>query len=278
MTESRSAAPRRKGARRISEIPRDVRRALDEGREETVTLVEWLAIDKARLIEKVLPGLGFRREQVAGLAAHARALASAGVTVQIKQVGAKLHEMLSAEPSRRREQLFEAIATHRSDMVRAFAAYSLLADGTLDLPDRLGRARRFAADRNMTVRECAWDSFRPWLAEELPRGLRILLLWARDRDPNIRRCATEATRPRGVWTQHLEALKIDPTPGLPLLEACRSDPSDYVRRSVANWLNDASKTRADWVRQVCARWTRVSATPETAWIVKRALRTVRRAG
>ncbi len=272
----RTTPPRRRGARRISDIPREVRRALDEGREETITLIEWLAIDAAKLLSHVLPQLGFKREQSSALVAHAQAIAAEGVTVRVKRVGAMVHQMLAAEPSRRREELFERLATHRSDMVRAYAAYSLLADATLDLEDRLGRARRFAADRSMSVRECAWDSFRPWIADELPRAIDLLIPWVRHRNPDLRRCATEATRPRGVWTHHLEALKLDPTPGLPLLEPCRSDPSDYVRRSVANWLNDASKTHPDWVRRICARWLRDSPTPETAWITKRAMRTLRR--
>ena len=273
-----SRPPRRKGATRIADIPRDILVALNEGRDETITLVEWLAIDQSVLLGHVLPALGFRREQSSALVAGARASAAEGVTVRTKRLGARIWEMLAQEASRRREQLFEGLATHRSDMIRAFAAYSLAADPGLDLQDRLGRARRFAADRSMAVRECAWDSFRPWLARELPRGLKLLVLWARDRDPNIRRCATEATRPQGVWNEHLEALKQDPSPGLPLLHACRSDPSDYVRRSVANWLNDARKSRPDWVAQVCARWTRTSDTKETAWIVRHALRSVRRAG
>jgi len=266
----------RKGARRIADIPRAVLHSLNEGREETITLVEWLAIDQATLFSHVLPPLGFQREQSAAMIAHARSLSGEGVTVRMKQAGEKLHAILVAEPSRRREQLFEGLATHHSDMIRGLAAYALGADPGLDLQDRLGRARRFAADRCSSVRECAWDSFRPWLAQELPRGIALLVSWVRARDPNLRRCAIEATRPRGVWTTHLEALKSDPEPGLALLDPCKSDPSEYVRRAVANWMNDASKSQPAWVKQVSARWTRLSATPETAWIVKHATRTVRK--
>jgi 3-methyladenine DNA glycosylase AlkC len=93
----------------------------------------------------------------------------------------------------------------------------------------------------------------------------------------VRRCAVESSRPRGVWTRHLEPLKADPAPGLPLLEPCRADPSDYVRRAVANWLNDASKSRPEWVAALAKRWTRESRCEETAWIVRRATRTLRKA-
>ena len=176
----------------------------------------------------------------------------------------------------RRSEIFEALASHKSDMVRAWAAFMLAADQNLNLAGRLEATRRFAADHSVAVRECSWDSFRPYFAADMAQGFRLLESWVLDADPNIRRCAIEVTRPRGVWTAHIEALKEDPEPGLVLLEPVRSDPSRYVQRSVANWLNDASKTRPDWVRMVCVRWTDESPTKDTAWTVSRALRTLRK--
>ena len=128
------------------------------------------------------------------------------------------------------------------------------------------------------MRECAWDSFRPYLVQDLSAGLILLEAWVRDTDPNIRRFASEVTRPRGVWTPHIPELKDDPQQALGLLEPLKSDPSRYVQNSVANWLNDASKSQPDWVQAVCARWLDESPTKETAYIVKRALRTLRKQG
>jgi len=78
------------------------------------------------------------------------------------------------------------------------------------------------------------------------------------------------------WRAHVAALRADPSLGLAVLEPLRADPSKYVRDSVANWLNDASKDDPAWVRSVCARWTRESRGKETAYTVKRALRTIDR--
>ena len=226
-------APRRKGARRIVEIPRAVLRALNEGREETITLVEWLAIDDAKLLASVLPDAGFTAAQTRIAIEHADEVTGLGIQERVKRIGAQLHVALRAD--RRRERLFERLATHGSDRVRSLVAYSVTADEELPLAKRLAVAKRFAADRAMSVRECAWDSFRPWLARDLERARRLL----------------------------------DPV---------RSDPSDYVRRSVGNWLNDASKSRPEWVRSLAAEWRRASKTAETAWIVRHALRTLRKGG
>jgi 3-methyladenine DNA glycosylase AlkC len=69
-------------------------------------------------------------------------------------------------------------------------------------------------------------------------------------------------------------LKKEPWRGLPLLQALRADPSRYVQNSVANWLNDAAKTQPDWVRGVCAQWSGGTVPPATAYILRRAQRSI----
>jgi 3-methyladenine DNA glycosylase AlkC len=259
----------------MADIPRDVLAALNAGEIETKTLVEWLAIDVAALLRAALPEVVLEVETRAIVAEWSR-FAGEGVTRRVKGAGAALHGALAG--SSRRAAILDRLARHPSDMARAFSCYATGADASLGLEARLAAARRFAADGAMSVRECAWDAMRPHLAADLERGIRLLRPWVGDADANVRRCAVEATRPRGVWTAHIEALKRDPEPARPLLEPVRSDASLYVRNAVGNWLNDASKTRADWVTDLGGRWSRASGTAETAYIVKRALRTIRQGG
>ncbi len=82
---------------------------------------------------------------------------------------------------------------------------------------------------------------RPFIVAHPALAFATLADWARDASPHVRRLASEGSRPRLPWGMQLKALIADPTPTLPILEALLDDPSEYVRRSVANHLNDIAK-------------------------------------
>jgi 3-methyladenine DNA glycosylase AlkC len=117
---------------------------------------------------------------------------------------------------------------------------------------------------------------RPFLHRDPERAMEYLLAWAEDEDEHARRLASEGCRPRLPWGMALPRFKKDPSPILPLLEKLKDDPSEYVRKSVANNLNDISKDHPELVLDVCERWYGHSA--YTDWIVKHACRTLLKAG
>jgi len=98
-----------------------------------------------------------------------------------------------------------------------------------------------------------------------------------DRSEHVRRLASEGTRPRLPWGKQLPSFIEDPTKVIALLENLRDDPSDYVRRSVANNLNDISKDNPDLFIETCKRWL-ADAVPERKWIIKHACRTLIKTG
>ena len=99
----------------------------------------------------------------------------------------------------------------------------------------------------MTQRFTAEFAIRPFIAKHPHVSFEHLHAWARDPSPHVRRLVSEGSRPRLPWGMRLHALAQDPGPTLPLLEALQDDPSDYVRRSVANHLNDIAKDHPDVV-------------------------------
>lgn len=82
---------------------------------------------------------------------------------------------------------------------------------------------------------------RPFVVRYGERMLDVFRRWAQSDNEHVRRLASEGLRPRLPWAMALPAFKRDPAPILPLLESLLTDPSEYVRRSVANNLNDIAK-------------------------------------
>ena len=122
-------------------------------------------------------------------------------------------------------------------------------------------------------------SVRPLIVLDQARMLGELLRWTRDENEHVRRLASEGCRPRLPWAMALPALKSDPVPLLPILEALRCDESEYVRRSVANNLNDIAKDHPELVLEVAERWLDAgAASVNTQRLVKHACRTLLKAG
>lgn len=117
---------------------------------------------------------------------------------------------------------------------------------------------------------------RHFLQRDLHGTLAVMRGWAEDENEHVRRLASEGSRPRLPWSFQLKALVADPSPTLPILEALKADGSLYVRKSVANHLNDIGKDHPDLLIETVAGWDRGD--KDTAWIVKRALRTLIKQG
>jgi 3-methyladenine DNA glycosylase AlkC len=127
------------------------------------------------------------------------------------------------------------------------------------------------AQHALTQRFTAEFSIRAFLEKHPERTLARLREWTEDPSHHVRRLVSEGTRPRLPWAPRLRAFQQDPRPVLELLERLRDDPEQYVRRSVANNLNDIGKDHPSLLTEVARRWLR-GAPPERRWIVRHALR------
>ena len=263
----------RKGAARIALIPDEVLQALNAGAVPTANLNEFLAIDLRQLVPAVARDLGLDPT-------HERlqdTLAMLGSFKPMKRHGLiahALYDMTAHSPHP--DAVAQRLATHPSDVARGWAC-DWVRWSAWPLARQLQAQQRFAADPHFGVRELAWAALRDQVVGELDTALALLQPWVQDANENIRRFASELTRPKGVWCAPIRALQAEPQRALHLLEPLKADPSRYVQNSVANWLNDASKTQGPWVEQVCTRWLQASPCVATQYIVRRARRTLDKA-
>ncbi|GLR63799.1 DNA alkylation repair protein [Marinospirillum insulare] len=114
---------------------------------------------------------------------------------------------------------------------------------------------------------------RPFLEQHTQATLERLHLWAEDECHYVRRLASEGPRPRLPWASHLPAFKKDPSPVLALLEKLKDDPELYVRRSVANNLNDIGKDHPKLLLATTKSWLK-GADKNRLWLIRHALRSL----
>lgn len=94
---------------------------------------------------------------------------------------------------------------------------------------------------------------RPFLDRYGEEALQVMYGWAGSPDEHLRRLASEGTRPRLPWAPRVRWL-AQAGPTVPILDRLRDDPSEYVRRSVANHVNDLAKDHPEFAVAVLARW------------------------
>lgn len=133
------------------------------------------------------------------------------------------------------------------------------------------------ANYEITKRATSEFSIRTPLRDHTERTLAVLREWATDDNVHVRRLVSEGTRPRLPWSFRLSAFQQDPTPVLQLLELLKDDPVEYVRRSVANNLNDIAKDHPQQVVEVCQQWWS-DADHNRRRLIRHAMRTLIKAG
>ena len=129
----------------------------------------------------------------------------------------------------------------------------------------------------MTQRATLDFAVRPFFRDHPDIALKHATQWARHPNHHVRRAASEGIRPRLPWGLRLARYVKDPTPILPILEQLKDDPSEYVRRSVANNLNDIAKDHPKLVSDIAANWMK-NASTDRKRMVKHACRSLIKSG
>lgn len=137
--------------------------------------------------------------------------------------------------------------------------------------------RALLALRELTQRFTSEFAVRPFLVNHFALTVARLQGWSADPSPHVRRWTSEGSRPRLPWGLQVKSLIADPSPTLPLLAALQDDPSEYVRRSVANHLNDIARDHPQLVADWLARHL-PGASPERTALLRHASRTLVKRG
>lgn len=140
----------------------------------------------------------------------------------------------------------------------------------LDHPDM-----SLSAIEEITKRNTGEYAIRPYLMHHPEKTLNKIKKWSKSSNFHVRRLASEGVRPRLPWAAKLDTFINDPTPILPILRTLRDDPVKYVQKSVANCLNDIFKDNPDLAKEEVESWIS-DATSSRKWIVKHALRTLKK--
>lgn len=233
--------------------------------------VDWLA---ARLTHawKAFPATEFRERATKGLAALE-------LKARARHIADALEATLPREPAR----AFRILTGAMEPPLEVTEGYGGSVFRYLPVSEFLERhgpedpEAALPVNYELTQRFSSEFCIRPLLLANAPRVLRELKKWAKDENPHVRRLVSEGTRTRLPWGRQLTNFIADPSPVLPLLELLKDDDSDYVRRSVANNLNDLSKDHPALVKGIAKRWL-VKASKERRRLVEHSLRTLLKQG
>lgn len=133
----------------------------------------------------------------------------------------------------------------------------------------------------LTQRFTSEWAIRPYFIKDHKKVLKYFTKWAGDKNHHVRRWVSEGSRPLLPWGQKLPLFIMDPTHTLQLLDKLKFDDELYVRKSVANHLNDISKNHPQVVIEMLRLWqkdARESDLAKLQWITRHALRTLIKRG
>jgi len=179
------------------------------------------------------------------------------------------------------ESVPHALATLTNSLPAALPDCEAVADGWLQWP-----VGQFIADHGLdhfdesmaamialTKRMSSEFAVRPFVEHRQDATFARLLSLTSDSNPHVRRWCSEAVRPRLPWGRKLRALVEDPGPIWPILEALKDDDELYVRRSVANNLNDIAKDHPQLVVKRCKQWKK-GGNEHRSWVIRHGLRSL----
>jgi len=158
-------------------------------------------------------------------------------------------------------------------------ADSIAGWAVMPMADYVGQLGHDHFDLSMTLlkemTKCSSSEFgiRFFLIASPGKTLSVLKEWTNDSSQHVRRLVSEGSRPRLPWGMRLPMFIENPSPVIELLEILKDDDEEYVRRSVANNLNDIAKDHPEIVADIAENWM-IGASEERKKLIRHACRTL----
>ncbi|MGZ4117554.1 MAG: DNA alkylation repair protein, partial [Bacteroidia bacterium] len=93
-------------------------------------------------------------------------------------------------------------------------------------------------------------AIREFLKRDFNKTIKVMNKWADDKNYHVRRLASEGSRARLPWSFNLDEVMKNPEVTRSILEKLKQDDELYVRKSVANHLNDFSKKNTKYMLEL----------------------------
>ncbi|UOP09582.1 DNA alkylation repair protein [Pseudomonas palleroniana] len=206
---------------------------------------------------------GFLKRAKAGLA-------ELSVMQRMARVSESLHAVIPLDYPHTLKLLYALAPRLNSGFVSLFLPHYVASYGRDDFE------RSMAALKYFTTFGSAEFAIRQFLLDDFERTLAVMRTWSLDDNEHVRRLASEGSRPRLPWSFRLGQVQANPELCAVILDNLKADSSLYVRKSVANHLNDITKDHPDWVLTLIEGWSLDN--PHTAWIARHALRSLIKQG
>lgn len=206
-----------------------------------------------------------------GFLKHAKAgLSELAVMQRMARVSESLHAVIPLDYPQTLTLLYALAPRLNSGFVSLFLPHYVASYGRDDF------SRSMDALKYFTTFGSAEFAIRHFLLHDFQRTLAVMQAWSLDANEHVRRLASEGSRPRLPWSFRLTDVQANPELCASILDNLKADSSPYVRKSVANHLNDITKDHPDWVLGLIESWNLDN--PHTAWIARHALRSLIKQG
>lgn len=206
-----------------------------------------------------------------GFLKHATAgLDELSVMQRMARVSESLYTVIPLDYPRSLKLLYALASRLNSGFVSLFLPHYVASYGLADFE------RSMTALKYFTTFGSAEFAIRHFLLHDFERSLAVMQAWSLDDNDHVRRLASEGSRPRLPWSFRLTEVQANPALCASILDNLKADPSLYVRKSVANHLNDITKDHPEWVLNLIEGWNLDN--PHTAWIARHALRSLIKQG